>query len=100
MRRSSPLKPPKDVTSELVLRPHERVLAALRSTSGEWYVGTNLALHIPTGVEGAYRRVSWEDVERAEWNRDSDRLAIAEVAPWGRPERVTTLEVETPGRLL
>jgi hypothetical protein len=99
------------VTSGLALQPHERVLAAAQSTSELWYVGTNLALHLPTGGDpepgapepsagGAYRRVGWEDVERADWQGDTEQLSIVEVTPFGEPEAVTTVRLDEPHRLL
>jgi hypothetical protein len=99
VRRSPQPRPPAAVTSNLDLRPHERILAWACGSSGEWYVGTNLALHLPDPA-GGYRRLGWEDVERAHWQRDSDRLAIVEVADWNEPERTTVVSVTEPGRLL
>jgi hypothetical protein len=75
------------------------VLAWAGGASGEWYVGTNLALHLPDET-GNHRRLGWEEVERADWQRDSDRLAIVEVADWGTPERTTVVRVDEPGHLL
>jgi hypothetical protein len=39
-------------------------------------------------------------VERADWQRDSDRLAIVEVADWGEPEHTTVVRIDDPGHLL
>jgi len=75
------------------------VLAWASGASGEWYVGTNLALHLPDET-GNHRRLGWEEVERADWHRDDDRLAIVEVADWGTPERTTVVRVDEPGHLL
>lgn len=87
------------MVSALDLRRGERVLAWATGVSGEWYVGTNLALHLPTEA-GPPRRLGWEEVERADWQRDTDRLAIVEVAGWGSPERTTVVSVDDAGRLL
>lgn len=91
--------PPATVLATLDLRPGERALAWATGSAGEWYVGSNLALHLP-GADGVHRRLGWEEVERADWNRDTDRLAIVEVAEWGQPERTTVVHVDEPGHLL
>lgn len=75
------------------------MLAWATDPSGRWYVGTDLAVYLPTGDDG-YRRLGWEDVERADWQRDDDKLSIVEVAEWGEPEPSTVFEVGEPGRLL
>lgn len=99
LKRSPRPRPPDEVVSALALVPRERVLAWARGAAGEWYVGTNLALHLPA-ADGAPRRLGWEEVERADWQRDTDRLAIVEVTEWGAPERTTVVSVEEPGHLL
>jgi len=85
--------------SALRLLPRERVLAWATDALGQWYVGTDLAIHLPVGG-GGYRRLGWEDVQRADWDRDSERLSIVEVADWGEPEPTSDFEVAEPGRLL
>jgi hypothetical protein len=49
---------------------------------------------------GGYRRLPWEEIERADWQHEVDRLAIVEVADFGLPERRTVLHLVEPGRLL
>lgn len=98
-RRHSSGHPPSDVVTALDLGRGERVLAWATGASGEWYVGTNLALHLPA-ESGRHRRLGWEEVERADWQRDTDRLAIVEVADGGSPTRMTVVEVDDPGHLL
>ena len=83
----------------LDLHRGERPLAWATGTTGEWYVGSNLALHLPDAA-GGHRRLGWEQVERADWQRDTDRLAIVEVAGAGQPERTTVVHIDEPGQLL
>jgi hypothetical protein len=64
-----------------------------------WILGSNLALHVPE-PGGGHRRIGWEDIERADWQRDTDRLAVVEVSDWGQPEQTTVLHVDAPGHLL
>jgi hypothetical protein len=91
--------PPAEVVAALELHPGERILASATGFAAEWYVGTNLALHLPQ-ADGRYRRLGWEGVERADWQRDSDRLAIVEVADWDEPARTIVVRVDEPGHLL
>jgi hypothetical protein len=98
-RGSRRVSPPTDVLAALGLRRGERALAYATGTSGEWYVGSNLALYLPA-EGGGHRRLGWEQVERADWQRDDDRLAVVEVADWGEPERGTVIHIDEPGQLL
>ena len=94
---------PPDVASALALEPGERPLAWAIDRHGGWHVGTARALYLATdepGTGASYRRIGWEEIERADWQRDSDRLAVVEVAEWGEPERRTEIEVAEPGQLL
>jgi hypothetical protein len=99
VRRRSDPRPSKDILAALDLRPDERVLAWATGPQGEWILGSNLALHVPE-PGGGHRRIGWEEMERADWQRDTDRLAVVEVSDWGRPERTTVLQVDEPGHLL
>lgn len=93
-------RPPDSVVSLLLLRRGERMLAWASDADDHWYVGTNLALQLPTGDGAAYRRLGWEDVQRADWDQESERLTVVEVADWGDPEPASTFELAEPGRLL
>ena len=59
-------------------------------------VGTRDALHLLPDQH----RIPWEEVQAADWDRDSDRLVVSEVGEWGqqRPEHQFT--IQEPGRLL
>jgi hypothetical protein len=91
--------PPAEVAGELDLRPGERILASARGFASEWYVGSNLALHLPR-AGGGYRRLGWEQVERADWQRETERLAIVEVADGEAPPATIILRIDEPGHLL
>jgi hypothetical protein len=77
----------------------ERVLAWARATDGSVVAGSRDALHARS-ADGEVLRVPWEQVEAADWDRDTGVLRVSEVGRWGdaRPEHTWTLE-ET-GRLL
>ncbi|MGZ4465047.1 MAG: hypothetical protein ACXVW1_09035 [Nocardioides sp.] len=74
--------------------PGERVLAWAETATGEVVAGTRDALYV-AGV-----RVPWEQVEAADWDRDTSVLRVSEVGSWGavRPEHA--LALDEPGLLL
>ena len=91
---------PASVVARLQLDPGERPLAWALGEGQRWYVGTDRAVHLDEGDGEQFRKVAYEDVERAEWQGEESRLAVVEVASWGEPERRTQINVEQPGRLL
>ena len=76
----------------------ERPLAWASGRAERWLVGTDAALHLDSG--DGWRRLGWEHIERADWNHDTDTLAIVEVAGWGLPERRTEFALVDAGQLL
>jgi hypothetical protein len=72
----------------------ERVLAWTSATTGELIAGTREALYLD-GV-----RLAWEDVEAADWDRDTEQLRVAEVGRWGEPRVEHRFGIAEPGRLL
>lgn len=98
MSRPRRLRLPEEVTARLVLDQGERPLAWAAGRDGEWYVGTDRAVHL--AHDGAFRKLGWEHVERADWHSDTERLAVVETADWGEPERRTEISMADPGRLL
>lgn len=89
---------PAAAREDLALEARERPLAWAKDRQGRWYVGTDRALHLADG--DGFRRLSWELIERADWQRDTGRLAVVEVSGWGEPEPRTEIEVDDPGQLL
>jgi hypothetical protein len=81
MRMGRRVRPPVDVGAG------ERLLAWAPLTDGAWVAGSRDALYLPG------RRVPWEQVQAADWDRDGNRLRIREVGTWGepRPEHAVTL---------
>jgi hypothetical protein len=78
---------PAEVAARLDLAPGERPLAWALGTQGRWYVGTDRAIHLADG--DWFRKVAWEEVERADWQSEEGRLVVVEVASWGEPETRT-----------
>ena len=89
---------PAEVTRALPLEPGESVLAAAVDASGRWYAGTAFALLVPE--EDGWRRIPWETVERASWDRESEQLLVVETADFGQPEPVHRAALTEPERLL
>lgn len=90
---------PVDVLVALGLPRRQHVLAASQDGSGRWWVATHDALYMPgTGsastaagsaaaVPAAARQVPWEEIDKAEWDRDSSRFTLLLV---GAPAPVHT----------
>jgi hypothetical protein len=57
----------------------EKVVAWADTAAGDVVAGTRDALYL----EG--RRLAWEDVEAADWDRDASLLRVSEVGQWGEP---------------
>jgi hypothetical protein len=95
--------PPAAVLAAAPLGRGEKVLAATPTADDIWLLGTRDALVLaPVTVPNAAqpRRVPWEQVERADWDRDEERLVVTEVGEYGvqRPRHV--FSVAEPGLLL
>ena len=74
--------------------PGERVLAWTETTTGEVLAGTREALYL------AGTRLGWQDVEAADWDRDTEEFRVAEVGSWGRPRVEHRFAISEPRRLL
>ncbi len=74
--------------------PGEKVLAWATAESGEVVAGTRDALYLAAG------RLPWEEVEAADWDRDTSEFRISEVGEWGRQRVEHALTIDEPGRLL
>ena len=76
----------------------ERVLASATTAEGTVLAGTRDAFFVVT--DGDTRRVPWEQVEAAGWDRDTDTFRLSEVGSWGEQRPVHTATLDEPGRLL
>jgi hypothetical protein len=90
---------PSSVAAAASLDPGEKVLAGTRAGEDTWLLGTRSALHV-VSPDGAGFRLSWERVERADWDRDEERLVVSEVGEYGHVRPQHTFEVTDPGLLL
>jgi hypothetical protein len=67
--------------------PGERLLAWAPDVAGGRVAGTRDALY----VEG--RRVPWEEIQAADWDRDEGRLRVSEVGTWGEVRPVHQVQI-------
>jgi hypothetical protein len=77
----------------------ERVLAWAESSTGT-LAGTRDALYLPVLVAGGWARIPWEQVEAADWDRESEVLRVVEVGTWGEARPEHAFAVTDSGRLL
>jgi len=91
---------PSAVVGRAGLGSGEKVLASAVATDGTWLLGSRVALYVVPPEPGDTRRIRWEQVERADWQKDTERLVVAEVGRFGevRPEHRFT--IKQPGSLL
>ncbi|MCD4534573.1 hypothetical protein LRP67_10805 [Nocardioides sp. cx-169] len=85
LRRSRP---------DLAVEPGERLLAWAVGVDGQAVGGTRQALYL------GERRIPWEGVEAAEWDRDTSVLRVSEVGTWGQERPTHRIVLDEPGRLL
>jgi hypothetical protein len=78
---------------DLAVGRGERLLAWTTTDDGAVIGGTRDAFYAPT-------RVPWEQVEAADWDRETGTLRISEVGEWGAPRPEHVYAVAEPGRLL
>lgn len=89
---------PDEVKAGLDLERGERILAAEHDPTDLWWIGTNLALYVPE--ESGHRRLPWERIDAARWDREAEVLRITETAPYGERTRTISARVPPAGRLL
>jgi hypothetical protein len=82
----------------VAVAPGEKVLASATTVEGTVLAGTRDAFYVAT--DGDTRRIPWEQVEAAGWDRDTDTFRLSEVGSWGEQRPVHTATLEEPGRLL
>ena len=85
-------------TPAVEVTPGEKVLAAAVTADGIVMAGTRDAFYVV--ADGSTRRVPWEQVEAAGWDRDTDTFRLSEVGSWGEQRPVHAAVLEEPGRLL
>ncbi|GEP34333.1 hypothetical protein NSZ01_21010 [Nocardioides szechwanensis] len=92
----SPLRPPRlgREQPDLAVAPGEKLLAWATDAEGAVVGGTRDALYLPG------RRIPWEQVEAADWDRDTSVLTVSEVGTWGQTRPQQSVTLDQPGSLL
>lgn len=80
------------------LRRGEKVLAFARAEP-TWVLGTRLALIVvEPGAET--RRLGWEQIQAADWDKEAAVLRVSEVGEYGSPRATYSFALEDPVLLL
>ena len=82
----------------MTVAPGERVLARATGEDGTTLAGTRDAFYVVRDETST--RVVWEQVESADWDRDTQRFRLREVGSWGQVRREHVVTIAEPGRLL
>ena len=88
---------PTAVVEAAPLEKGEKVLAGTAARDGSWLLGTRDALVLTGSVE---TRVPWQQIERADWDRDAERLDVVEVGEFGLVRPAYSFSIDDPGLLL
>lgn len=97
---------PSDRLAAARLEKGEKVLAGTVDRAGSWLLGTRDALVIvppqapDQAAEPVQTRIPWQQVERADWSREEQRLRLNEVGEFGRVRPEYVFEIDDPGLLL
>lgn len=95
---------PADVLAAAPLERGEKVLAGAVDRSGAWLLGTRDALIVAVGtapVPGPVAvRIPWQDIERADWDKDAERLTVQEVGEFGQARPAYSFNIDDPGVVL
>ncbi|MDO9496215.1 MAG: hypothetical protein Q7J48_10990 [Nocardioides sp.] len=79
---------------DLAVAEGERLLAWATDTEGDAVGGTRDALYLRG------HRLPWEEVEAADWDRDTSVLTVSEVGVWGEVRRRHQVTIDQQGSLL
>jgi hypothetical protein len=89
---------PGDVLARAGLERGERPLAHAEARDGSWLLGTRSRFVLVRPAEVV--ALPWEQVEEAEWDRDSGRLRVSEVGSFGERRASYSFDVDEPRLLL
>jgi hypothetical protein len=90
---------PAEVIARADLPRGDKVLAHAQTADGTWLLGTRRFLVI-LPADGSTRRIPWEQVEDAAWDKESSRLTISEIGSYGEPRPAYSFEMDDPALLL
>ena len=78
----------------------ERVLAATTAADDTRLAGTRRALYIAAPGAAQPTRIRWQDIEAADWDRDTETFRLSLVGSWGERREEFEFAVAEPRRLL
>ena len=83
------------------LAPREKLLAATQAGDGTWLLATRerFCMVDPEGRSDVVR-LRWEEVQRADWDRDAATLRVEAVRDYGEPVARWAYVIEEPGALV
>lgn len=80
------------------LGPREKVLAFAQDEN-RWLLGTRAALYLVAPGEETLR-LTWESVQAADWDQETETLSVSEVGRFGEQRASYTFSTEAPVLLL
>ncbi len=90
---------PTDVLARSGLPRGERVLARARAADATWVLGSRRLLVI-VPADGSTRRIPWEQVEDAAWDKETSRLTLTEIGSYGEQRPAYSFDMDDPAHLL
>jgi hypothetical protein len=77
-----------------------RPLAAVEARDGTWVAGTREGFHAVRPDGSTEVSLRWEEVQRADWDRDTETLKVVAVSEYGRPVTAYSFVLTEPGAVL
>ena len=90
---------PAEVIARADLPRDEKVLAHAPAVDGSWVLGTRRFLVLVPSGDSA-RRIPWEQVEDAAWDREASRLKVTEIGSYGEQRPAYSFDMRDPALLL
>ena len=79
----------------------EKVLATAQAVDGTWLLATRERLcTVRPGSGSDVVGIRWEEVQRADWDRDTAMLRVQAVRDYGEPVATWAYRIEEPGALV
>jgi hypothetical protein len=84
---------------DAALVPGEKLLAATQAADGTWLLATRERLSAARPGSDVVQ-VPWEEVQRADWDRDTATLRVQAVRDYGERVATSSYQIEEPGALV
>ena len=90
---------PAEVLARADLPREEKVLAHAPALDGSWVLGTRRFLVLVPAADST-RRIPWEQVEDAAWDKEASRLKVTEIGSYGEQRPAYSFDMDDPALLL